>query len=70
MPDLGDYVQALQLAEIEAANATRTVREGRDTCEDGGAAVSPQRKALGARLCLEHQHEVEARAAHFKRWQR
>lgn len=65
-----DRAQALQLAEIEAANATRTVREGREACEECGAAISTQRQALGARLCLDHQREAEARAAHFKRWQR
>lgn len=68
--DDGDRAQALQLAEIEAANATRPVRAGRERCRECGRAISAQRQALGAELCFEHQHEAEAKAAHFKQWRR
>jgi hypothetical protein len=72
MPDLGDYVQALQLAEIEHANARQTVRVGATACTERGCneRISAARQKLGARLCLEHQQECEARDAHLSTWRR
>ena len=71
MPDLMDAVQERVLQETEAAIAARTgLVEGRTLCAvaECGAAISPERTALGAQLCLECQRGEEAREAHFRTW--
>lgn len=75
MPDVLDFVQ--QQTEREdaralAAHVERPRQQGRTTCErhDCGEPIHPARTALGARLCIECQHEQEARDAHFNTWRR
>ena len=75
MPDAMDQVQqhVQDLADDAlGAHARRPRREGRDTCEnaDCGELIASERRALGARLCMDCQREDEARAAHFRTWGR
>lgn len=60
MPDHMDHVQDAVLAATEAAIAKAIpVASGRATCMECGAAIGDYRQALGAQLCLMHQHEAE-----------
>lgn len=65
MTDWIDRAQELQLRAIEDALAARTAAPaaGRETCAnlDCGEPISPQRQALGARLCLDCQRAEEHR---------
>lgn len=75
MPDAMDRVQqhAQDLADDALiAHVQRPRPVGRDTCEnvDCREGIGAARQALGARLCLDCQHEEEARLAHFKTWGR
>lgn len=70
MPDAMDRVQqhAQDLtADALDAPARRPRPLGLAFCEDEacGEPVSPERQALGARLCLDCQHATEARATKF-----
>lgn len=63
MPDAMDYVQDRVLIETDAAIAhARRRASGKPECEECGAAITPQRQALGARLCIAHQRDAETRA--------
>ena len=73
MPDAMDRVQAEALALVDgavAAHAARPRTEGLTQCERVacGETIARERMALGARLCIEYQHEHEARGAHFRAW--
>lgn len=75
MPDAMDRVQqhAQDLtADALDAHARRPRPLGLAFCEDEacGEPVTPERQALGARLCLDCQRAAEAHAAHFSRWGR
>lgn len=73
MPDFMDAVQDRVLAETEAAIAAQTQpAEGRTECATAecGEPISPERTALGARLCLDCQRGEEARQVHFRTWGR
>ena len=75
MPDAMDRVQqhAQDLtADSLDAHARRPRPVGLAFCEDEacGEPVSPERQALGARLCLECQSTAEAKASHFGTWRR
>lgn len=68
MPDFMDAVQDRCLQDIEVAMAERTTRllPVRTHCEADGCdeAISPQRQALRAQLCLHHQTVHEHQAKH------
>lgn len=73
MPDFLDQVQERMLREEAEILANRPKpRPGRTRCAlaDCGEAIAPARTALGAQLCLDCQHEHDARAAHFRTWSR
>lgn len=75
MPDLMDAVQqyaADHTADALAQHARRPVVQGRTHCaqQDCGEPIAPERTSLGAQLCLDCQHEQEARDAHFAKWGR
>jgi len=75
MPDAMDRVQqhAQDLnSDALAEHARRPVVQGRTHCaqQDCGEPIAPARMALGAQLCLDCQHEQEARDAHFAKWGR
>lgn len=73
MTDLLDSAQEQIEATTEAAiraHAERPRSVGRAQCEDPdcGEPITPQRQALGARLCLACQKAEEGRQAHFAKW--
>lgn len=75
MPDLMDAVQqhAQDMADDALrAHAGRPRSPGLEFCEDEacGEPITPARRAMGARLCLDCQKAEEARAAHFAKWGR
>ena len=75
---MADAMDAVQQHAIDATedvlrrHHARPVMAGRTHCAilDCGEAINAARTALGAQLCLECQHEEEARDAHFKAWRR
>ncbi len=75
MADAMDAVQQQALDAAEDAllrHQARAVPPGRTTCAnlDCGEPIHAARTALGAQLCLECQHEQDARDAHFRTWRR
>ena len=75
MPDAMDRLQQEALdhaSDAVAAHADRPRSLGLSHCEreECGEAIAANRTAMGARLCIECQKEVEARAAHFRTWGR
>ena len=73
MPDHMDRVQDAVQAATDAAVAKATAalrREGCAYCESCGEPIGDHRKALGARLCLAHQRELENRGPKCMRGQR
>lgn len=72
MPDHMDAIQDRVQRETDAiiANHTAPAAAGRTTCAraECGEPIAPQRTAIGARLCIDCQHEEEARQAHFRTW--
>ena len=71
MPDHMDHVQDAVLAATEAAVARATaLRRGSSHCQECGDAVGEYRQALGARLCLVHQRQLENRGPKVMRLQR
>ena len=74
MPDAMDAVQERVLREErELLEQRRTPRPaGLTHCRrhDCREPIAPPRTALGAQLCLECQHEQDARDAHFRIWGR
>lgn len=73
MPDAMDAVQERTLRELGEIEAHRPrLQVGRTHCHraDCGEPIAPQRTALGAQLCMECQHEQDARDAHFRVWGR
>jgi hypothetical protein len=75
MPDAMDQCQQFNDDQTEDAlrrHADRARPVGLSHCErsDCREPIKPERTALGARLCMECQHEEEAREAHFRGWKR
>lgn len=74
MPDVNDAVQELVLREGASIvdNRPQQCTQGLTHCErhDCREPIDPARTRLGARLCMDCQHEKEAQAAHFARWAR
>lgn len=75
MADAMDAVQQQALDAAEDAllrHQARPAPAGRTSCAnlDCGESIHPARTALGAQLCLECQHEQDARDAHFNTWRR
>lgn len=60
------------VADALARLASKARSAGLSECErlDCGEPINPERTALGARLCMECQHEADAQAAHFRAWSR
>lgn len=68
MPDFIDRVQEAVQADTDAAVARVTApRVGLTHCDECGAEISEYRQALGARLCIPHTEEAEARAKQYAR---
>ena len=66
MPDAMDAIQENALnatAQAVEAHARRPRAQGLDLCErmECGQAIGPERRELGARLCLECQRAQESR---------
>lgn len=75
MPDAMDALQQHnddRVADALSAHARRPKPEGRDFCAnlDCGEPITPQRRALGAQLCLPCQKAEEGQAAHLNAWRR
>jgi RNA polymerase-binding transcription factor DksA len=74
MPDLHDAVQELEQRERDAivANRVQQNAQGLTHCEraDCREPIDAARTRLGARLCMDCQHEREAQQAHFAQWAR
>jgi hypothetical protein len=75
MPDAMDQVQALvsdRIADELQRHHDRPRALGRTHCAvaDCRAAINAERTALGAQLCIECQHEADARDAHLAAWAR
>ena len=75
MPDAMDHMQALNDVHVENAlqhHANRPKRAGLAECEniECGDDISPDRQAMGARLCVACQTAEEAQGAHFRQWWR
>jgi RNA polymerase-binding transcription factor DksA len=60
MPDFMDAVQEREQQSRDIALASiKPASNGLPFCETCDAAISPLRQGLGARLCLQHQQELE-----------
>lgn len=75
MPDHMDHVQALadqHAASVLQARASRPRKAGRTHCEDEGCGepISPERQAMGARMCVPCARAAEAKVAHLGTWGR
>lgn len=75
MPDAMDRLQQFNDDQAEDAlrrHADRARPAGRTHCAvaDCREPIVPERTALGAQLCMECQHEEDARNAHVRGWKR
>ena len=75
MVDDVDRVAAMDELHLEDAMRARAQRPacvGLTHCEDMecGEPITPQRQAMGARLCIDCATADEARAAHQRKWRR
>lgn len=75
MVDEVDRLVAMEARQLDNAllyHAQRPQASGRAFCanEDCGEAITAQRQAMGAQLCIACAKAEEARAAHFRVWRR
>lgn len=75
MPDELDRVQAMTELHLQNAidnHVHRPRPQGLSHCEDQdcGEPISDQRRAMGARRCVDCQSMVEAREVHIATWRR